>query len=93
MIFLNPSCFQVSQIIFGCNENVFNFLQKVKMNIFQIFRFPDQTDINFVIFQQFSGIIGGLAGDGNGNMRVLPDKFFQVRQKQIFAERGADTDF
>ena len=35
----------------GCNENVFNFLQKVKMNIFQIFRFPDQTDINFVIFQ------------------------------------------
>ena len=53
MIFLNASCFQISQIIFGCNENVFNFLQKVKMNIFQIFRFPDQTDINFIIFQQF----------------------------------------
>ena len=75
-IFLNASFFQIVQIITVRNKDVLNVVQIVKVNVFEIFRFADESDINFIFIEQAQRFVGRLAADGNADMGITTDKFF-----------------
>ena len=63
-----------------------------KIDVFEIIRLSNQTDVNFIFIQQIKRFVGRLTVDGNTDMRILPYEFFQIGQKYKFAECGTDTD-
>lgn len=73
-------------------KNVFNVVQIVKIDVFEIIRLSNQTDVNFIFIQQIKRFVGRLTVDGNTDMRILPYEFFQIGQKHKFTECGTDTD-
>ena len=88
----NSSFFQIREIVRIGYKNVFNVVQIVKIDVFEIIRLSNQTDVNFIFIQQIKRFVGRLTVDGNTDMRILPYEFFQIGQKYKFAECGTDTD-
>ena len=54
--------------------------------------FSDQADVHGSVFHLLNRLIGGLAGDGNLDVRVFLRERAQIRQKHIFAEGTAGAD-
>ena len=88
----NSSFFQIWEIVRIGYKNVFNVVQIVKIDVFEIIRLSNQTDVNFIFIQQIKRFVGRLTVDGNTDMWILPYEFFQIGQKHKFAECGTDTD-
>lgn len=83
---------QIVQISLCADENIPDFLYRMKMEFIHPVILSDKADIYRPFFQSFHCLICGLAGNGYLNMRVFPCKKAQVRKKNIFAQSGAYSD-
>ena len=52
----------------------------MKLNLTVFGGLTNQSDVNAAIFQGFYGLITGLAGNGNLNMRIFLYKGLQIGQ-------------
>ena len=56
---------------------------KIRIRIVSVV--ADQADVYFVFLKKFQGLVGGLAGDCNTDLRIGSNEIFQPGHKYIFA--------
>ena len=77
---------QVFQITPCADKNIFNFLHRIKNKLFHPLIFPDKPYIHRPFFQRLHGLISGLAGNGDLDMRIFPGKTAEIGKQYIFAQ-------
>ena len=83
---------EVIQIGLCCHKNIFNFTQRIKMNMMIPLRFSDQPQIDFIFTEKLESVIGGLTFNSDPDMGMLGNKFLQIRKEHIFAQGSGDAD-
>lgn len=83
---------EVFEVGSGRDKDILDLSDGLKGESLQAFRPPDQADINFFIPEQLNGLQGGLAENGEADMRVERDEVPEAGQQKIFAERDARAD-
>ena len=76
---------EVFQIGRSTDECIADFHYRLEVEAFFAFWFRHESDIDLSGIQHVEGLVGGLAGDCNTDLRIGSYEIFQPGHKYIFA--------